>query len=247
MRRITFGGDGLADFRSSGSADERVLVSFPLHPPHARSYTVRHWTASTGEVEIDFVLHGHGGAAAWAAAAEPGDHVHISTASGWFSPPPDRRWLLLVADHAAIPAMGRILEEAPAGLPIRVVAHVPGPQERQVVTTRAEVEYRWIDHPDDVIGELAGAVLPPGPGYLWCAVEARSARRIRAHLRHTVGIPATHMHVMGYWREDKENWERRYAAVADRIDAAMGEAMTAGKDFEAVRDAVDDAMEREGL
>lgn len=54
------------------------------------------------------------------------------------------------------------------------------------------------------------------------------------------------MHVMGYWREDKENWERRYAAVADRIDAAMGEAMMAGKDFESVRDAVDDAMEREG-
>lgn len=55
------------------------------------------------------------------------------------------------------------------------------------------------------------------------------------------------MHVMGYWREDKENWERRYAAVADRIDAAMGEAMMAGKDFESVQDAVDDAMEREGL
>ncbi|MDZ7912339.1 MAG: hypothetical protein U5O16_10990 [Rhodococcus sp. (in: high G+C Gram-positive bacteria)] len=52
---------------------------------------------------------------------------------------------------------------------------------------------------------------------------------------------------MGYWREDKESWERRYAVVADRIDAAMGEAMMAGKDFESVRDAVDDAMEREGL
>lgn len=88
---------------------------------------------------------------------------------------------------------------------------------------------------------------PPGEGYIWCAVEAAAARRIRTHLRRTWEIPANRMHVMGYWREDKENWERRYAAVADRIDAAMGEAMMAGKDFESVRDAVDDAMEREGL
>ncbi|MER5836858.1 siderophore-interacting protein, partial [Streptomyces sp. NPDC002130] len=247
MRRITFGGAGLSDFETSGSPDERVLVRFPLDPPHARSYTVRRWQPSKNELEIDFVLHGHGGAALWAENAQPGATVHLSTASGWFTPPAECDWLLLVADHAALPAIGRILEEAPDDLPIHVIAQVPAPSEQQTFTTRADAHYRWIDEADSLLAELAGVRMPPGEGYIWCAVEAATARRIRAHLRRTWEIPATRMHVMGYWREDKENWERRYAVVADRIDAAMGEAMLAGKDFESVRDAVDDAMEREGL
>ncbi|OQM78485.1 siderophore-interacting protein [Rhodococcus sp. 66b] len=247
MRRITFGGAGLSDFETSGSPDERVLVRFPLDPPHARSYTVRRWQPSKNELEIDFVLHGHGGAALWAENAQPGETVHLSTASGWFKPPAECDWLLLVADHAALPAIGRILEEAPDGLPIHVIAQVPAPSEQQTFTTRAAANYRWIDEADSLLAELAAIPLPPGEGYIWCAVEAATARRIRAHLRRTWEIPAPRMHVMGYWREDKENWERRYAVVADRIDAAMGEAMMAGKDFESVRDAVDDAMEREGL
>jgi len=247
MRRITFGGAGLSDFETSGSPDERVLVRFPLYPPHARSYTVRRWQPSKNELEIDFVLHGHGGATLWAENAQPGATVHLSTASGWFTPPAECDWLLLVADHAALPAIGRILEEAPDDLPIHVIAQVPAPSEQQTFTTRADAHYRWIDEADSLLAELAGVRMPPGEGYIWCAVEATTARRIRAHLRRTWEIPATRMHVMGYWREDKENWERRYAVVADRIDAAMGEAMLAGKDFESVRDAVDDAMEREGL
>ncbi len=125
MRRITFGGEGLSDFETSGSPDERVLVRFPLDPPHARSYTVRRWQPSKNELEIDFVLHGHGGAALWAATAQPGETVHLSTASGWFTPPAGCDWLLMVADHAALPAIGRILEEAPDGLPIHVIAQVP--------------------------------------------------------------------------------------------------------------------------
>lgn len=247
MRRITFGGAGLSDFETSGSPDERVLVGFPLDPPHARSYTVRRWQPSKNELEIDFVLHGHGGVALWAENAQPGETVHLSTASGWFKPPAECDWLLLVADHAALPAIGRILEEAPDGLPIHLIAQVPAPSEQQTFTTRADAHYRWIDEADSLLAELAAIPLPRGDGYIWCAVEAATARRIRAHLRRTSEIPAPRMHVMGYWREDKENWERRYAVVADRIDAAMGEAMMAGKDFEAVRDAVDDAMEREGL
>ncbi|MBT1255059.1 siderophore-interacting protein [Rhodococcus erythropolis] len=247
MRRITFGGAGLSDFETSGSPDERVLVRFPVDPPHARSYTVRHWQPSKNELEIDFVLHGHGGAALWAENAQPGETVDLSTASGWFKPPAECDWLLLVADHAALPAIGRILEEAPDGLPIHVIAQVPASSEQQTFTTRADAHYRWIDEADSLLAELAAIPLPPGEGYIWCAVEAATARRIRAHLRRTWEIPAPRMHVMGYWRKDKANWERRYAVVADRIDAAMGEAMMAGKDFESVRDAVDDAMEREGL
>jgi NADPH-dependent ferric siderophore reductase len=247
MRRITFGGAGLADFVSSALPDERVLVRFPLEPPHARSYTVRRWSADTGELDIDFVLHGHGGAARWAETAIPGDTVHLSSANGWFRPPENIEWLTLLADHAALPAVGRILESLPAGISVQLIAQIPDPSEQQSFTTAADADIRWVGDADSLLTELAADPLPPGTGYVWCALEAAAARKVRAYLRHTLKIPATAMHTMGYWRADKENWERRYALVAERIDEAMGAAMMAGKDFESVRDAVDAAMEREGL
>ncbi|NRI66031.1 siderophore-interacting protein [Rhodococcus sp. MS16] len=247
MRRITFGGAGLADFVSSALPDERVLVRFPLEPPHARSYTVRRWSADTGELDIDFVLHGHGGAARWAETAIPGDTVHLSSANGWFRPPENIEWLTLLADHAALPAVGRILESLPAGISVQLIAQIPDPSEQQSFTTAADADIRWIGDADSLLTELAADPLPPGTGYVWCALEAAAARKVRAYLRHTLKIPVTAMHTMGYWRADKENWERRYALVAERIDEAMGAAMMAGKDFESVRDAVDAAMEREGL
>lgn len=247
MRRITFAGAGLTDFESSGLPDERVLVRFPLEAPHARSYTVRRWTRATGELDIDFVLHGHGGAAQWAETATPGDTVHLSTANGWFRPPEDTQWLLLIADHAALPALGRILEEAPSDVPIRVIAQIPDLSEAQSFTSEATIDYRWITDTDSVVDALVDEPFPAGAGYVWCAAEAIAARRVRAYLRHTRKTPASGMHVMGYWRADKENWERRYALAAERIDAAMGAAMSVGKDFESVRDAVDEAMDHEGL
>ncbi|MGC0364711.1 NADPH-dependent ferric siderophore reductase [Rhodococcus sp. 27YEA15] len=247
LRRLTFGGSGLHGFASSSLPDERVLVHFPTEPPHARSYTVRRYDPSAGELDIDFVLHGHGGAAQWATGARPGDRVRLSSASGWFRPPGEIDWLVLIADHAGLPAIGRILEQVPHNLEVRVVGHTADPRDRLRFTSKARVAYTWLPDADTLLTEVTTAALPAGIGYLWCAVEARTARRIRSHFRRTLSIPATHMHVMGYWREDKEEWERRYAAVSDRIDAAMGDAMIAGKDFEAVRDAVDDAMEREGL
>ncbi len=247
MRRITFGGAGLGDFVSSSLPDERVLVRFPLDPPHARSYTVRRWNAGTGELDIDFVLHGHGGAALWAETASPGDTVYLSTANGWFHPPENIEWLMLLADHAALPAVGRILESLPAGLSVQVIAQIPDPSEQQSFTSAADADIRWIGDADSLLTELAADPPPPAAGYVWCAVEAAAARKVRAYLRHTLNIPATAMHTMGYWRADKENWERRFALAAERIDAVMGAAMMAGKDFESVRDAVDDAMEREGL
>src|SRR3546814_13222941 len=73
---------------------------------------------------------------------------------------------------------------------IDAIAQVPPPSEQQTVTTRADAHYRWIDAADSLLAELAAIPLPPGEGYIWCAVEAATARRIRAHLRRTSEIPA---------------------------------------------------------
>jgi NADPH-dependent ferric siderophore reductase len=76
-----------------------------------RSYTVRRFDAAAGELDVDFVLHGaHGPAAAWAAAAEPGDWVGVSDPGGRYRPDPTAQAHLVIGDESALPAIATVLE-----------------------------------------------------------------------------------------------------------------------------------------
>ncbi|MCU0072807.1 siderophore-interacting protein [Pseudomonas koreensis] len=90
--------------------------------PAMRTYTIRHLRAESGEVDIDFVLHGETGPASrWAMRAQPGESMQILAPDNRFSaqeaggfewkPPQALKQLLLVADSTALPAAMGILEE----------------------------------------------------------------------------------------------------------------------------------------
>ena len=54
-------------------------IEFPKGKrPLAKSYTVRHFDAAAGELDIDFVRHGTGVATTWALRCKPGDRVHVA-------------------------------------------------------------------------------------------------------------------------------------------------------------------------
>ncbi|MDE2375613.1 MAG: siderophore-interacting protein, partial [Hyphomicrobiales bacterium] len=93
MRRVVLGGDDLTGFVSAAH-DDHVKLFFPqpgqdkpvlptltpngpVYPegaprPVARDYTPRCYDAAANTLTIDFVLHGEGPAASWAAQARPG-------------------------------------------------------------------------------------------------------------------------------------------------------------------------------
>ena len=112
MVRVTLAGDELAGFPGAGP-DRRIKMFFPLpgqeRPavprastggpvwpagearPAIRTYTVRRFDASAGELDVDFVLHaGHGPAAAWAREAPANLCGHPTSMSGT-SGVPERR------------------------------------------------------------------------------------------------------------------------------------------------------------
>ena len=60
--------------------DGRIVWPDGAHGVALRSYTARRQDPDAGEVEIDFVLHGDGPAAAWAAAAAPGTPLGVAGA-----------------------------------------------------------------------------------------------------------------------------------------------------------------------
>lgn len=115
LRGVTMpDGYRLAPMRSSGF-DDRLLVLLPepgtgepvlpvqgrgrIEPRPdrrvgiRRSYTVRRWEPEAARLSLDFVLHGHGRAAAWAGSCRPGDALHVLGPGIRHAPPAGVDWL----------------------------------------------------------------------------------------------------------------------------------------------------------
>ncbi|WP_372728417.1 siderophore-interacting protein [Nocardioides sp.] len=200
LLRLTLGGPGLADFRSTGIPDEWVGLVVPGQF-QSRYYTVREWD---GEVlTLDVVVHDVGLVTEWATRpAVAGEQVTITEPKGSFAMPEDAGWLLLVGDLTALPAMARIAGTPEAArVPTHVWAEVPDELGDYL---SADVDVTWLDQPADGSSRLASVVesleWPAGQGYFWMAGESAQMRAIRKHLMRERRLPPTAYDVMGYWR-----------------------------------------------
>ena len=274
--RVELGGEGLRGWSTSGVPDERLVLVLPApgsrtaaepvtmpdgtqdYPdpddqPPMRSYTVRAWDPVAPRMSVDFVVHDGGVASAWAQAALPGDVIYVTEAMGWYRPPADATWQLLVADLAGLPALARAVEQLPAGTEAYVLAEVPSASDRLEVPSTADVRWTWLEGSGNDSGpsRLAEAVrelvTPERPGYVWFAGEASASRAVRKHLRQARGMPADRCTLLGYWRLDSERWDARYAEVAPTIEAVYTDAVAAGATSDDALVLYDEALERVGL
>lgn len=276
LLRVRFGGGDLAGWSSTGRGDERLVVVFP-HPgdreppgpqrqpdgtydypdeatrPPMRSYTVRAWNERNSELLVDFVTHSGGVAAAWALTAEPGQVVYLTAATGWYDPPADTGWELLVADMTGLPALGRILELLAAGRRAYVIAEVIEPGDEQPLTSAGTVETRWLHGtghgvaPSGLLDAVHEFRWPDGPGYVWFAGEASESRAVRKHLRAELGWSPERYDILGYWRLRQEEWLRRYERIGPGLEQVYTSAVAQGQSSTDALELYDDALERAGL
>lgn len=273
LLRLVLVGPGLAGFESTGVPDEWVRLFPPLpgqrqaslpvrdgdgwtwvgEQPEGRYYTVRDWDREASELTLDVVVHDAGVVTGWAQREPAGGRVLVTSPRGSFAAPADLSWLWLVGDLTALPAIGRIVEQLPAGLPTRVLVEVPCAGDRQPLVSRADLDVTWVEH-EPVRGDVSvlertvrAALWPAGNGYFWMAGEAGQMRGLRRYLRHDLGLPTSAYDVMGYWRFDAERWLRRYEAA--RIDAAAiwSDGERRGQDIAEIWDRYEQALARAGL
>jgi NADPH-dependent ferric siderophore reductase len=189
--------------------DGRIVWPDGTHGISLRSYTARHQDPETGQVEIDFVLHGDGPAAAWAAAAAPGALLGVAGAGALGER--TAAHLLLAGDETALPAISRILAAAPAWTQGVALLEVAGPAEEQPLSAPDGVDVRWLHRDATPPGEstlLADAVAaldrPDGDDvFAWVAAESGAVRAIRADLRGRWGLGRSQHHAIGYWRRGR--------------------------------------------
>ncbi|PWJ47710.1 NADPH-dependent ferric siderophore reductase, contains FAD-binding and SIP domains [Quadrisphaera granulorum] len=274
MIRVVLGGEDMTDFASTGVGDEYVRLFLP-HPgqtdvvmPFAsgdhweypegadpgpmRCYTIRALPAP-GQVAIDFVVHEGGVAASWAQNASPGDVIGMNTPKGLYERPEDARWQLLVADATGLPALARLLEQAPPDVRSRAVVEVPDASHRIDLTCPGPLEVVWLvggngHGPSGLLEALQAMTLPSEPGYVWFAGEARVQRAVRKHLRHERRLPGAAYKVVGYWIERAEEWTRTWEGLDGGVRSQL-EALWADetRDPEAVADEVDALYDSAGL
>jgi NADPH-dependent ferric siderophore reductase len=189
--------------------DGRIVWPDGAHGVSLRSYTARRQDPDAAQVEIDFVLHGDGPAAAWAAAAAPGALLGVAGAGALGERTAGQ--LLLAGDETAIPAISRILASAPATTRGVALLEVAGAAEEQPLAVPDGVAVRWLHRADTPPGEstlLADAVAaldrPDGDDvFAWVAAESGAVRAIRADLRTRWGLGRAQHHAIGYWRRGR--------------------------------------------
>jgi NADPH-dependent ferric siderophore reductase len=133
--------------------------------PVVRTYTPRRFEATTGVLEVQFLLHGDGRASEWAASAQVGDRLAVAGPGGRFSLDADvRRWWI-AGDESAIPAIGTLLEALPATATAELHVEVDGATDELSFSSEATTSVVWHHRrvPNDYGSELFEAVRSGGP------------------------------------------------------------------------------------
>ena len=233
MRRVTFGGDELANFAWSGPA-AHIKIIFPEpglgldtvalpepegpRPATTRTYTPRRFDAGAGTLAVDFVLHGHGPASTWAAQARVGQQLVLMGPGPGYAADAEAPWYVLIGDDAALPAIETIIEALPAALPITVLVEASAGEAR-TLGGRADADVRWLVRGDEAFA--AGSALefalttfswPADAGRVYIGCESNAMRRIRAAVTDATGLDRTRIVARGYWRVGAVNHpDRDYA------------------------------------
>ncbi|SDE37081.1 NADPH-dependent ferric siderophore reductase, contains FAD-binding and SIP domains [Blastococcus fimeti] len=189
--------------------DGRIVWPQGSHGVALRSYTARRQDPAAGELEIDFVLHGDGPAAAWAAAARPGALLAVAGAASLAERP--ARWLLLAGDETALPAISRLLAAADPATTGVAYLEVAGPQEEQALVAPPGIAIHWLHRLGTPPGEstllvdAVAALDPPASDdvFAWVGAESAAVRTIRADLRGRWGLTRAQHHAIGYWRRGR--------------------------------------------
>lgn len=224
MRRIRLVGE-MDGFASLGHADHIKAFFFPAgvepkivpigergaqfaegETPEMRDYTPRDWSVENGWIDLDFVLHGDGPASSWAAQVEVGQKLVIGGPRGSLVIPPAFDWYLLAGDETALPALGRRIEELPAGSKILAFVEVDSAAEEQTFETLADLSLTYIYRDGRpagtttlVLDAIRAARFPEGDAYAYIAGESTMSKAVKAHLIETRGFNPEYVKAAGYW------------------------------------------------
>ncbi|NVO24401.1 SIP domain-containing protein [Donghicola sp. B5-SW-15] len=207
MIRVELESPELEGFTSLGFDDHiKLFFDTGTDKPAMRDYTPRGFDAAANRLTLDFAVHDAGPATDWALNAGVGTQLQIGGPRGSAVIAPVFDWYLLVGDETALPAMGRRVEELPAGVQVITVGAVIDGAEEQTWTSDADLTAHWVHRPASaatnpapVLDALRDLPLPEGRGFIWIAAEASVARAAKEYMLTERTHPREWLKASGYW------------------------------------------------
>ncbi|MAT07453.1 MAG: hypothetical protein CL424_20705 [Acidimicrobiaceae bacterium] len=174
--------------------------------PALRTFTPLRHDAASGRLDLEIVRHEGGAVSNWAETAARGSAAALSGPGVGYEFPADASRLLVFGDETALPAVGQLIDMAPADLVLDIHAEVIRADARLDLGARLIDSVTWYETPSgatpggrlaDRMGELDEL---PGDTHVWAAGEASSVQRIRNHLFKSLGVERSRGTVRGYWK-----------------------------------------------
>jgi NADPH-dependent ferric siderophore reductase len=203
-RRITIEGSGLIDLVALPGQDVVLHLPDGSGGGVSRRYTIRHLDAVAGRLDLDFVMHGHGPGARFAATVQPGQTVDI------FGPRGKVRlaasaWQLFAGDESALPAIAEMVAALPAVTTATVLLEVKDAADEEPFDAAATLDVRWLHRRDAPAGDsallgqaLADVEIPDADRHVYLFAESRVVRRLRDDLGRR-GLLTAEISAKGYW------------------------------------------------
>lgn len=186
----------------------RYLTLSKASRPVIRNYTVREYRADSGEMDIDFVVHGTDGIAGpWASSLPVGAPVALIDQGCGYRPVDGASRVVLAGDESALPAVLGILRDIPADSTGIAIVEVPHDEDRQPVVAPKNVQVRWIvrdaaSRPGtEALDAVRTLTFDGKPVSAFFAGEQQLATGARRHLVTEHGVPKTAVDFTGYWRQ----------------------------------------------
>ncbi|MBN8886434.1 MAG: siderophore-interacting protein [Rudaea sp.] len=216
MRRITLCGPDVDSFLDEDRVDApaawiKIFVPAAAGGSIGRAYTIRRIDRTARSFDVDFVVHGDGPAGRWAAHAAPGAQIEFAgPRGGGFALLPSTRWLLLVGDASALPAIHSLLTRVPAALRVFAVIAIDDVHEQQVLHSAAELSATWLvraQH-DRILSALdtIAAAQATESGQAWIAGEAAMVRDVRNYCLEHIGMERAKVSGKGYWKHGESDY-----------------------------------------
>lgn len=205
MLRITLMGESLSDFTSLGADDHvKVVVPGAAGEMEMRDYTPRSYDNEAGRLVLDFAVHEAGPATQWALTAKIGSTVTIAGPRGSAVITGVSKWVL-IGDETALPAIGRLIEDAKAGDVITAIGAVTDKGEEQTFASAAKLSMHWVHRPASAVTDplpiiaTLDAIELTADTFVWVAAEASVARAIKTYLTESRNHPLPWLKAAGYW------------------------------------------------
>ncbi len=220
--RVTLAGE-VADFADRPETDKYAKLYFPpagsaLEPPYdlatlretlpfdelptQRTYTIRRVDAAAGTIDIDFVVHGDTGIAGpWAANAQSGDRLTMSSPGGGYSPDLSADHHVFIGDESAIPAIWSALEALPAASAVTTIIETRSVAHR--VDAPSGVMVQWVDEDHDapgtrLVAAVDAAAWPTGRVQVFAHGERGAMKALRPRLLER-GVERADLSLSAYW------------------------------------------------